>query len=60
MAENNRTQNGNQDNTGQKQNAKRSGQETMGKRGQKMDKDEKEGYRSSEQKRQRGNHGGNR
>ena len=60
MADNNRTQNGKQDNGGQKQNAKRSGQETMGKRGQKLDKDDKEGYRSTEQKRQRGNHGGNR
>jgi len=28
--------------------------------GQKLDKEDKEGYRSSEQKTQRGNHGGNR
>lgn len=60
MAENNRNQNQKQDNKVQNQNAKRSGQETMGKRGQKLDKEQKEGYRSSEQKRQQGNHGGNR
>jgi hypothetical protein len=42
------------------QNAKRSGQETLGKRGQKMDKADKEHYRSADQKKQRGNHGGNR
>jgi hypothetical protein len=42
------------------QNSKRSGQETQGKRGQKMDKDDKEHYRSADQKKQRGNHGGNR
>jgi hypothetical protein len=60
MVENNRTRNEKQNNEGKKQNAKRSGQETMGKRGQKLEKDEREGYRSSEQKRQRGNHGGNR
>src|SRR3712207_2582336 len=37
-----------------------SGQQTGGKRGQKQDKEDKEAYRSTEQKRQRGNHGGNR
>ncbi len=37
-----------------------SGQQTAGNRGQKMNKDAREGYRSSEQKTQRGNHGGNR
>jgi hypothetical protein len=39
---------------------KGSGQQTGGERGQKMDKGDKEGYRSSEQKRQKGNNGGNR
>ena len=42
------------------QNQKGSGQQTGGERGQKLNKEDKEGYRSSEQKRQRGNHGGNR
>lgn len=42
------------------QNEKRSGQQTLGERGQKMDRRNEEHYRSSEQKRQRGNHGGNR
>jgi hypothetical protein len=42
------------------QNEKRSGQQTMGERGQKMDRKNEEHYRSSEQKKQRGNHGGNR
>ena len=42
------------------QQVKGSGQQTGGERGQKIDKGDKEGYRSSEQKRQRGNHGGNR
>jgi hypothetical protein len=36
------------------------GQQTGGVRGQKLEKGDKQGYRSSEQKRQRGNHGGNR
>lgn len=42
------------------QNEKRSGQQTAGERGQKMDRQNEEHYRSSEQKKQRGNHGGNR
>ena len=42
------------------QNEKRSGQQTLGERGQKMDRRNEEHYRSSEQKRQRGNQGGNR
>lgn len=42
------------------QNEKRSGQQTLGERGQKMDKKDEEHYRSSEQKTQKGNHGGNR
>ena len=37
-----------------------SGQQTGGNRGQKLNKEDREAYRSSEQKRQRGNHGGNR
>lgn len=40
--------------------AKGSGQQTGGERGQKIEKEDREGYRSSQQKRQRGNHGGNR
>jgi hypothetical protein len=39
---------------------KGSGQQTGGERGQKIEKGNKEGYRSSEQKRQKGNSGGNR
>ena len=42
------------------QNEKRSGQQTAGERGQKMDRKDEEHYRSTEQKKQRGNHGGNR
>ena len=42
------------------QNEKRSGQQTAGERGQKADRKNEEHYRSSEQKKQRGNHGGNR
>ena len=37
-----------------------SGQQTAGVRGQKQDKRNEEHYRSSDQKRQRGNQGGNR
>jgi len=37
-----------------------SGQQTAGERGQKREKRNEEHYRSSDQKRQRGNHGGNR
>lgn len=42
------------------QNEKRSGQQTMGERGQKVERKNEEHYRSSEQKKQRGNRGGNR
>jgi hypothetical protein len=42
------------------QNAKRSGQETAGNRGQKQGKDEGEGYRSRGQNKKSGTHGGNR
>lgn len=42
------------------QNQKRSGQQTSGERGQKMEPKDQEHYRSSEQKKQRGSHGGNR
>jgi hypothetical protein len=41
-------------------NAKRSGQETAGKRGQKQEKNDNEGYRSREQNKKSGTHGGNR
>jgi hypothetical protein len=37
-----------------------SGKQTAGERGQKRDKRNEEHYRSSDQKRQTGNHGGNR
>jgi hypothetical protein len=57
MAEQNRRSSDQRDND---QNQKRSGQETLGKRQQKADKKDVEHYRSSEQKKQRGNHGGNR
>ncbi|HYF30246.1 MAG TPA: hypothetical protein VD993_03910 [Chitinophagaceae bacterium] len=50
----------NQGNRDQDQNDKRSGQETMGKRGQRLDKKEEERYRSNEQPKGRGRHGGNR
>ena len=36
------------------------GQQTAGERGQKKDKKNEEHYRSSDQKTQKGNHGGNR
>ena len=39
---------------------KGAGQQTGGDRGQKIEKGDREGYRSSEQKRQKGNRGGNR
>lgn len=64
MAENNKNNSSQQ---GSKANAtapaKRStGQQTGGKRNQKVDRDraDEEHYRSSEQKKQSGNHGGNR
>lgn len=40
------------------QNEKRSGQQTMGERGQKLDKKDEERYRGDEEK--KGEHGGNR
>jgi len=43
-----------------KENGQGSGQQTAGERGQKQDKRNEEHYRSSDQKRQRGNYGGNR
>ena len=39
---------------------KGSGEQTGDERGQKIDKAERESYRSSQQKRQKGNHGDNR
>lgn len=42
------------------QDEKRSGQQALGERGQKADRKNQEHYRSSEQKKQRGTHGGNR
>jgi hypothetical protein len=57
---NNRSENTKQGKPQPTQNEKRSGQQTLGKRGQKADKRNEEHYRSSEQKRQSGNHGGNR
>lgn len=44
----------------QPQNAKRSGQETAGKRGQKQGITDSEGYRSREQNKKSGTRGGNR
>lgn len=37
-----------------------SGQQTSGKRGEKMNLDDKEGYHGNEPKKKSGNHGGNR
>jgi len=62
MAERNSKESG-QGNTRSNRNeqpVKGSGQQTGGERGQKIEKGREEGFRSSEQKRQRGNHGGNR
>jgi hypothetical protein len=55
----NRNNNQSQQNTSTSKNNKRSGQETMGKRGQKIDKEDKASYQR-EQTGKRGTHGGNR
>ena len=60
MARNNNLSNTKQGQPQPTQNEKRSGQQTAGDRGQKMDRTNEEHFRSSEQKKQRGNHGGNR
>ena len=59
MADNSKNRNSESINRTQ-QSRQGSGQQTGGTRGQKLDKEDKEHYRSSEQKKQRGNHGGNR
>lgn len=57
---NNRNREGGEANRSQQNKKGGSGQQTGGIRGQKLDKEDREGFRSSEQKRQRGNRGGNR
>jgi hypothetical protein len=62
MSQNNRTQSGNNEpeRSSAKGKGKGSGQQTAGIRGVKQDEENEEHYRSGDQKKQKGNHGGNR